>query len=33
MKTTMKRMAMWVYCTLAAVITFADDGEFRIPKL
>jgi hypothetical protein len=26
MKTTMKRMAMWVYCTLAAMITFADGG-------
>ena len=33
MKTTMKRMAMWVYCMLAAMITFADSGEFRIPKL
>ncbi len=32
MKTTMKRMVMWVYCMLAAMITFADDGEFRIPK-
>ncbi len=33
MKTTMKRMAMRAYCMLAAMITFADDGEFRIPRL
>ena len=33
MKTTMKRMAMWAYCMLAAMITFADSGECRIPKL
>ena len=32
MKTTMKRLAMWVYCTLAAIITFGDSGESRIPK-
>ncbi len=31
MKTTMTRMAMWAYCMLAAVITFADGGEFRTP--
>ena len=28
-----KRMAMWVYCMIAAVITFPDSGEFRIPRL
>ena len=33
MKTTMIRMAMWAYCMAAAMITFADGGEFRIPKL
>ncbi len=32
MKTTMIRTAMWAYCMLAATITFADSGEFRIPK-
>ena len=26
MKTTMKRMAMWDYCMVAAMITFADGG-------
>ncbi len=33
MKTTMKRMAMLVYCMLAEMITLADGGEFRIPRL
>jgi len=32
MKTMMKRLAMWVYCTLAAIITLGDSGEFRIPR-
>jgi len=25
-------MAMWAYCMAAAMITFTDGGEFRIPK-
>ena len=34
MKTTMMmKTAMWVYCMLAAMITFADSGEFGIPRL
>ena len=33
METTMIRTWMWVYCMATAMITFADGGEFRIPRL
>ena len=32
MMKTMFRMVMWPYCMGAALITFADGGEFRIQK-
>ena len=32
MKTTKNRIALWAYCIGAAIITFADGGDFRIPR-